>query len=81
MALQAIDMLRMLVCADRPEAIRRLETMLGYTQEEAVDHFVEVSFWRFEVPEFHGGRGTPQERRAAIRAAWRAAYIKEAADA
>jgi hypothetical protein len=80
-AFQWIETMRKLVDANNLAEIQRLETLLGCTQDEAVNHFVEISSWGFEVPEFHGGRGTPQERRAAMRAAWRAACIKGTADA
>lgn len=79
-AFQWIEEMRKLVCADDPAKISRLEALLGCTQEEAVDHFVEVSCWGYDLPGFRGSRGTPQERRAAVRAAWRAEHVPEPAD-
>jgi hypothetical protein len=70
-----------LVKADDPAEIRRLETMLECTQEEAVNHFIEETCWRLDMPEFCDGRGTPEERLAALRALWGAAESEESADA
>jgi hypothetical protein len=70
-----------LVKADDPAEIGRLETILECTQEEAVRHFVEESCWGHDMPEFRGGRGTPQGRIAALRALWQAAEIEESTDA
>lgn len=70
-----------LVKADDPAEILGLETILECTQEEAVNHFIEETCWRLDMPEFRGGRGTPRDRRSALLALWQAAGIEEAADA
>jgi hypothetical protein len=72
---------RNLVVADDRYEIRRLDNMLQCTQDEAVNHFVEDSCWADDMPEFSGGKGTPRERRSALRALWRAAEAEESADA
>ena len=59
---------RELILADRPADIARLENLIGETQAEVVDDFVENSCWRQDLPDFVGGKGTPAERRNALRA-------------
>jgi hypothetical protein len=59
---------RELILADRPADIARLENLIGETQAEVVDDFVENSCWRQDLPEYVGGKGTPAERRNALRA-------------
>jgi hypothetical protein len=61
-----------LILSDDPTEIARLETELEGTQAEAVDHFIERSCWSLDLPEFVGGKGSPAERRAALRAAHKA---------
>lgn len=61
-----------LILADDPEQIVKLGALAGATQTEAVDHFIEHSYWSEDVPAFAGGKGTPTERRAALLAAYRA---------
>jgi hypothetical protein len=61
-----------LVMCDDPKEIRRLEMLCECTQDEAVSHFIEGTCWSEDFPEFWGGKGTPKERRTALRAAWRA---------
>ena len=65
-----------LIFADDPAEIARLEALLGGTQTEAVDEFIEQSCWGEDVPRFVGGKGTPAERREALRAAYRAQNAK-----
>jgi hypothetical protein len=50
--------------------------LLEGTQTEAVDEFIEQSCWSEDVPRFVGGKGTPAERREALRAAYRAQNAK-----
>ena len=54
----------------RPDRISRLETSLGETQSEVIHDFIENSCWSADLPDFTGGRGTPANRRAALRAAY-----------
>ena len=74
----SIDVIRwataayLLVRADDAEEIRELETFVGCTQEEAVTHYVEYSCWSDDMREYSGGKGTPQERLAVLRALWEA---------
>jgi hypothetical protein len=63
-----------LIFADDPAEIDRLETSLQGTQAEAVDSFIEQSCWGRDVPALVGGRGTPAERLAELRAAYIAAH-------
>jgi hypothetical protein len=65
-----------LIFADDPAEIARLEALLEGTQTEAVDEFIEQSYWSEDVPQFVGGKGTPAERREALRAAYRAQNVK-----
>jgi hypothetical protein len=37
-----------------------------------VNDFIEESCCGLDMPEFIGGKGTPQQRRSALRALWRA---------
>ena len=60
-----------LVEMDDEEDIRQLEALLGCTQEEAVNHFIEGSCCGEDLPEFCDGKGTPQARLMALRALWR----------
>jgi len=69
-------MLWQLIFADDPAEIARLEALLEGTQTEAVDEFIEQSYWSEDVPQFVGGMGTPAERREALRAAYRAQNVK-----
>jgi hypothetical protein len=59
-----------LAIADDPAEIARLEAATGYRQADAVDHFIEESDWQEGLPHLMGGKGTPAERQAALRAAW-----------
>ena len=59
------------IFADDPAEIARLEALLEGTQAEAVDEFIEQSCWSEDVPQLVGGKGTPAERREALRAAYR----------
>lgn len=61
---------RRLILADDPAEITRLETSIGETQPEVIDDFIENSCWSADLPDFVGGRGTPAERRAALRAVY-----------
>jgi hypothetical protein len=61
-----------LVKADDPAEIARMQAVLKCTQDEAVNHFLERSCCSEDLPDFVGGKGTPQERRSALRALWRA---------
>ncbi len=73
---------QMLVETDDPDAIRQFEIELGCSQEEAVNHFIEASCCSDDLPGFVGGRGTPQQRLAALRALWREySGAEETADA
>lgn len=46
------------------ETARQLESVLGIGRQELVDCWIEYSPWR--VPELAGGKGTAEERRAAL---------------
>lgn len=59
-----------LILSDDPAEIAEIEAAYGMTQAEVVDRFIENSCWSVDVPEFVGGKGTPRERRAALRAAY-----------
>jgi hypothetical protein len=61
-----------LVMCDEPKEISRLETLCDCTQDEGVSHFIEGTRWIEDFPALWGGKGTPKERRTALRAAWRA---------
>jgi hypothetical protein len=58
---------RKLVMTDDLEEIRRLEGLLDATREEVVNQFIEDPPWASRSPELVGGKGTPQERLAAVR--------------
>ncbi len=59
-----------LVRCDDPQEMRRLESLLKMTREEAVDHYIEDSLCTRDLPRHYGGKGTAAERRAALRALW-----------
>jgi hypothetical protein len=61
---------RLVKAVDREE-VARLERLLNCTQEEAVNHYIEESCCPEDLPHLAGGRGTPAERRAALRVLWR----------
>ena len=59
-----------LIFADDPATITRLEAKLNTTQQWEVDELIEHSPYGYEEPiysQFHGNRGTPAERLKAIR--------------
>jgi hypothetical protein len=62
------DARRELIFAEQLADIARLEELIGETQTEVVDDFIENSCWRQDLPDFTGGKGTPAERRSALRA-------------
>jgi hypothetical protein len=66
-----------LILAEDPGQVAQLETLIGKAQNEAVDHFIERSYWGEDVPAFVGGKGTPTERRAALLTAYRAHQAEE----
>jgi hypothetical protein len=61
---------RELIFADRPADITRLEKLIEETQADVVNDLIENSRWSQDLPDFVGGRGTPTERRHALRAAF-----------
>src|SRR4051794_11011827 len=65
-SIEPFHSLWLLVFTDDPEERAELEEALEVTQAAAVDHFIEESCWRVDLPNFTGGRGTPDERRAAL---------------
>lgn len=60
-----------LVRSYNAEEISELETLLGCTRDEAVSHFVEESCCSDDLPDFVGGKGTPEDRRYALLALWK----------
>jgi hypothetical protein len=62
-----------LLLTDDPAEIAALEAFTGETQSEVVDDFVENTCWSNNLPQYVGGRGTPTERKQALRAAFIAA--------
>jgi hypothetical protein len=58
--------LRKLVCATDAQEIAALEALTGYSQQHAVDHYIEGSCWGEDLPQYEGGKGTPGERREAL---------------
>jgi hypothetical protein len=65
-----------LVLSNDAKETLRLEKLLGCTQAESVNHFVQDSCCSDDMPEDCGGGGRPHDRRAALRALW-LAYAKE----
>ena len=65
-----------LILSDDPPTVAKLEAELGITQVQAVDDYIEHSCWSEDLPDFLGGKGSAEQRRAALRAAW----LKEAPD-
>lgn len=61
---------RRLILTDDVAEQARLESSLGSTQAEVVSEFVERTCWGEDIPHLIGGRGTPAERLAALRAAF-----------
>jgi hypothetical protein len=61
-----------LIVAEDPYDIKVYEAIYGMSQTEAVDHLIEKSCWRDDMPKFVGGKGTPQDRLTALRAAFKA---------
>lgn len=64
------DVMWELIMSDDPAVIARLEAKLDGTQSEAVDQYIENSCWSEDLPHLIGCRGTPVERREALRAAY-----------
>src|SRR5262245_26314709 len=60
-----------LVLSDDAIEIKRLETLIGCSQDELVNHYIEKSCYSDDLPEYVGGKSTPQERLDALRALWR----------
>jgi hypothetical protein len=63
------DARRELICTDPASEVARLELLIGESQAEVVDDFIENSCWRAGLPDFVGGKGIPAERRDALRVA------------
>ena len=61
----------LLILCDDPDQLPALETAAGMSQAEAVDSYLEESCWSQDVPQFVGRRGSPEQRRAALAAAYR----------
>jgi hypothetical protein len=59
-----------LIFTDKPADIAPLEAELENTQSAAVDFMIEETCWSDDVPQFVGGKGTPAERRTALRKAF-----------
>jgi hypothetical protein len=59
-----------LIFADSAAEITRLEALAETTQSQAVDLFIEQSCYDRDLPALVGGKGTADERRAALRAAY-----------
>lgn len=59
-----------LILANDPAEIARFEQIANVTRAEAVDRMIECSCWSVDVSAFVGGKGTPAERLAALRAAY-----------
>jgi len=59
-----------LIFADTAEEISRLEAAYGRTQQQTVDEFIEDSCWSDWFPGFIGHKGTAEDRRASLRAAY-----------
>jgi hypothetical protein len=59
----------LLIWADEPDQIAGLEAVCGMTQAETIDDWIEKSCWNEDehMKPFVGGKGTPEERRAAFR--------------
>ena len=59
----------LLIWADEPDQIAGLEAACGMTQAESIDDWIEQSCWSDDehMKPFVGGKGTPEERRAAFR--------------
>jgi hypothetical protein len=59
----------LLIWADEPDHIAGLEAACGMTQAESIDDWIEESCWSDDehMKPFVGGKGTPEERRAAFR--------------
>jgi len=64
------DVMWELIMSDDPAVIARLEEKLDGSQSEAVDEYIENSCWSQDLPHLVGNRGTPVERREALRAAY-----------
>jgi len=63
------DIRALLVWADDPQHIAGLEAACGMTQAESIDDWIEGSCYTNDpdIKPFVGGKGTPEERRAAFR--------------
>lgn len=60
-----------LVKAIRSDEIAELEARFGFSQQDAVTHFVEQTEWGLETfPQYQGRRGTFLERLNALRSKW-----------
>jgi hypothetical protein len=59
------------------DELPEIERVLQFTQAQAVDQMIEHSCWSADLPNLVGGRGTPDARRDALRAAYRAAHPPE----
>jgi hypothetical protein len=59
-----------LIFSDNPGDRASLGTELEGTQAEAVDYMIEETCWSVDVPDLVGGKGTPEERRKALRKAY-----------
>lgn len=66
-----VPLLWQLIFADDPAEIARLETLAEVSQSAAVDLFIEQSCYDRDLPAFVGGKGSPPERRVALRAAYK----------
>ncbi len=60
-----------LVKATDKTEVAEFEARFGFSQEDAVTHFVEQTEWGMETfPEFQDRRGSFQERLEALRSRW-----------
>jgi hypothetical protein len=59
-----------LIFADNAAEITQLEALAETKQSDAIDLFIEQSCYDRDLPAFVGGKGTADERRAALRAAY-----------
>jgi hypothetical protein len=67
---QWVPLLWKLIFADNAAEITRLEALAEATQSQAVDLFIEQSCYDDHLPALVGGKGTAEERRAALRTAY-----------
>ncbi len=68
-----IRLMWMLILTDDPEKLRRIEHKLEASRATVVNAMIEETDWveHMFVAEFFGDRGSPEERLASLRRAWR----------